>query len=585
MNGWTGRVLEINLSNESSRIIEPGSAVYEKFIGGRGLCGHYLRPAASLDPESPDMPLLIFTGPLNDTPSPTHGRAHIMSRSPLTGAVGDTSVGGRLAVEIKRAGYDGIIIRGKATAPRGIMIADEKIEFRDASDIWKGFTGDVTALMPEGGSTAVIGPAAVNGVRFANICVDGHFFSGRCGLGITMASKNLKYIHVAGSGKTEVHDRESAIAAREDILRMVSASPALMGEFGISRYGTGALYDLINARNMMPTDNFRATSFAGSKELNAPAYSKLQPSVKGGCAGCHIQCKHLYTADRIPKPEYETMAHFTALVGNTDIEAVIEANSLCNSYGMDTISAASAVACGIEITGERPGPAGLVNLIRDIGEARGAGIALAEGSAAYSRTAGMPGSAIHVKGLELPAYDPRGSYGMAMAYALSTRGGCHLRAYPIASEILRKPAATDRFSFEGKARIIKLSEDLNAVIDSLIACKFVFFAAGLEEFSRVLTAVTGSRYSGHDLMLAGERIFYNERIMNAVNGFTSAHDTLPDRFFNEAGSLVDGRQPEPISRENFDAAVQRYYRLRGLSAEGMPQKNKSIALGLEWNGL
>jgi len=187
-----------------------------------------------------------------------------------------------------------------------------------------------------------------------------------------------------------------------------------------------------------------------------------------------------------------------------------------------------------------------------------------------------------VKGLELPAYDPRGAYGMALAYATSTRGGCHLRAYPISHEILRKPVATDRFSFSGKARIIKLAEDANAVIDSLTACKFIFFGASLEEYSRVFRAVTGVEMYGSDLMTAGERIYYNERVMNFMNGFSSSDDDLPERFFNTQGTSGDGITIPPLDRAEFLETRNKYYKIRGLSPDGAPSKDKCEEMGIEW---
>jgi aldehyde:ferredoxin oxidoreductase len=187
-----------------------------------------------------------------------------------------------------------------------------------------------------------------------------------------------------------------------------------------------------------------------------------------------------------------------------------------------------------------------------------------------------------VKKMELPGYDPRGAYGMALAYALSTRGGCHLRAYPISHEILRKPVATDRFTFDGKARLIKTAEDLNAVVDSLTACKFLFFAASLEEYAKVYTAVTGLATSAEDLFSAGERIYFQERLMNAANGFTQTDDDLPKRFFND-DSLRGGQVVLPaLNRNDFYAARTKYYRIRGLDEEGLPLEEKAKQLELTW---
>ena len=187
-----------------------------------------------------------------------------------------------------------------------------------------------------------------------------------------------------------------------------------------------------------------------------------------------------------------------------------------------------------------------------------------------------------VKGLELPAYDPRGAYGMALGYATSTRGGCHLRAYPISHEILRKPVATDRFSFSGKARIVKIAEDMNAAVDSLIACKFLFFAATLEEYARALAAVTGEPCTAQDLLTVGERINYQERLLNAAYGFTAQDDDLPARFFAEPGSGNATLSVPPVPRQDFLAARAAYYRIRGLTEDGLPTRERAEKLGLEW---
>jgi len=186
-----------------------------------------------------------------------------------------------------------------------------------------------------------------------------------------------------------------------------------------------------------------------------------------------------------------------------------------------------------------------------------------------------------VKGLELPAYDPRGAYGMSLAYALSTRGGCHLRAYPVSHEILRKPVATNRFTYSGKARIIKIAEDQNAVVDSLTACKFIFFAAGLEEYAKAYSAVTGVESTAQDLLKTGERIYYHERIMNSLNGFTAEDDDLPRRFFKESGTGGNAIRINPLDRHAFLNARSKYYRIRGLDDHGHPAAEKIRELGLE----
>ncbi|MBN2078371.1 MAG: aldehyde ferredoxin oxidoreductase family protein [Spirochaetes bacterium] len=580
MNGWTGTLLAIDLDDGSHRVIEPPAKLYETYLGGRCFAGHFLRPCAREPWDSPGMPLLFFTGPLTDTSAPSSARSCVMTRSPLTGTVGDASVGGDIGIHLKRAGWDGLVITGRRVRLSGIEILDREVRIRDASHLAGAPISRCMKDLPEGGSLAIIGPAAENGVRFAGIAVDGHFFAGRGGAGLVMAAKNLKYIRVAGTGRTGVRDPDELTRAGEEIHRLAAASPILKGELGISEFGTGALYDLMHSRRMMPTENFRKTLFPGAPAMNAWHYRERYATSKTGCRGCRILCKKKGRDGRA-MPEFETMSHFSALVGNRDIDAVVEANRLCNDLGMDTISTAATLACYFEITGETPSPAALLDLVEDIGLSRGEGSALKEGSRRYGAAHGREDLSMSVKGLELAAYDPRGAYGMALAYAVSTRGACHLRAYPIAHEILRKPVATDRFSFSGKARIIKISEDTNAAADSLTACRFLFLAASLEEYARAAAAVTGVPFTAQDLMRIGERASCQERIINAANGFTAADDVLPERFFTEAGSGGEGIEIPPLDREEFHAALAAYYRVRGLDEKGMPTEETIRGLGLE----
>lgn len=586
-NGWTGKILRIDLTRRAIDIVRPSVEVYRKFIGGKGLAGLFLRPRVTLPWDHPDMPLLLFTGPLVGTAAPTSGRSTVMSRSPLTGAVADTSVGGRLGFELKRAGWDGIIITGKSPAPCGIEIENDTVRITDATPYWGKGTDAVFRSFADGkGSIAAIGPAAENGVAFSSLIVDRHHAAGRCGIGLCLAAKQLKYLTIHGTGKIMVHDREELRAAREEILRLTAASPILMGRQGFSCFGTGSIYDLMDSRRMMPTDNFRKTHFDRAGELNAHAYKESYDPAKHGCMGCHIRCKKIARRGAMhggSMPEFETMSHFTALIGNTDMNLVMQANRLCNQYGMDTISAAATLACYREMSGMKDLSGKLLDLLEQIGGGTSElGRELGRGSARFAAARNQREKSMSVKGLELPAYDPRGAYGMSLAYALSTRGGCHLRAYPVSHEILRKPVATDRFTFSGKARIIKIAEDQNAVVDSLTACKFIFFAAGLEEYAKAYTAATGVPTSAQELLKAGERIYYHERIMNSLNGFTATDDDLPRRFFTEAGTSGNSIAIKPLDRSDFLAARARYYRIRGLDENGLPTKEKSRELGLEW---
>ena len=586
--GWTGNILHIDLGTREIRVEHPHRDLYTRFLGGKGLAGHYLLPHARLDWDDPAMPVCLFTGPLNATIAPTSGRIHLASKSPLTGFMGDASAGGKLATQLKRAGWDGLVITGKSDTPVGIHIHDDQVTLKDAAPLWGKDTEALhRQLTPGKAALAAIGPAGENGCRFASITVDRHHSAGRTGLGLSLGTKKLKYIIAQGSQKTAVHDSAGLKAAREDILRLTAASPALMGQYGFTCLGTGAVFDLMDNRRMMPTDNFKATWFADAGQFNAHAYTRQFQPKKYGCKGCHILCKKIETrtGSHQALPEFETMSHFTALIGSRDLELVVEANSLCNRLGMDTISAASTLACHRELTGKDYTPDQVLSLLWDMAHDQGEGRSLKRGSRAHARAQGAPDTSMSVKGLELPAYDPRGAYGMALGYAVSTRGGCHLRAYPISHEVFRKPVATDRFSFSGKARIIKLAEDLNAAVDSLIACKFTFFAAGLEEYAKAFTAVTGVETTAQDLMAAGERIYYQDRLFNGAQTVAENPDDLPPRFFTQAGSSGNALEIPPIDREAFLNTRERYYRVRGLDAQGMPLKEKALALELPWNSL
>lgn len=586
--GWTGQILHIDLDTSAIETIRPDEEIYRKYIGGKGLAGYYLRPKVALAWNHPHMPLLIFTGPLVGTAAPTSGRSTVMSRSPLTGAVADTSVGGRLGFQLKRAGWDGIIITGQSDEPCGIEIEDDDIQIVPAKEFWGHDTTTVFESKNSGGhSVASIGQAAENGVRFAALMVDKHHAAGRTGIGLCFATKKIKYLSVKGSGKVKVFNKTKLNTAREEILRLTAASPILMGQHGLSCFGTGSLYDLMDSRRMMPTDNFQKTHFNKSAQLNAHAYKNKYDPGKHGCMGCHIRCKKIGRTEQhvgSSMPEFETMSHFTALIGNTDMDLVMQANTMCNHYGMDTISAAATLACYREIAGIDDLSGSLLQLLEEIGRGTSSlGRALGKGSLYYAASKGRETASMSVKGLELPAYDPRGAYGMSLAYALATRGGCHLRAYPVSHEILRKPVATNRFSFSGKARIIKIAEDQNAIIDSLTACKFIFLGAGLEEYAGAFSAVTGITKSAQDLLKTGERIYYHERIMNEINGFSEKDDDLPGRFFNEAGTSGNNIKISPLNRQDFIEARSRYYNIRGLDEKGKTIKEKAEELGLAWS--
>jgi aldehyde:ferredoxin oxidoreductase len=567
MNGWTGRMLSVDLSTGIITTDEIPRELLYNYLGGRGLGVRFMRDSYRLDPFDPAMPLIFAVGPLCGTSAPTAARLSVVSRSPLTGTIYDCSAGGRFAWRLKAAGYDLLMIVGESPRPVTLIISESGAELASADHLWGKTVPETVATLERGGSVAAIGPAGENGVLFANIMMGEGNSVGRGGLGAVMGRKWLKAVVVNGSRKTDIAGPERFETARADVMRLFRASPVIFGELGLAEYGTPALVDLMKQRRMAPTENFRRTWFAESDRYSGPALRKAYASVKDGCYGCPIQCKKS-TPEGEHLPEYETVSHFGALNGITDLHAIVEANTLCNELGLDTVSAAATIAAWGEARGRFPEAGELAEILRSIALRRGDGDLLALGSRRVAETMGRPELSMSVKSLELPAYDPRGAYGMALAYCTSNRGGCHLSAYPISHEILRKPVATDRFSFSGKARIIAIAEDTNAAVDSLVACKFSFFGATLEEYAELLSAATGMEYPPQRLHEIGNRIYLTERFYNCANGFDSTNDQLPERFFTEEGSSGDGIEIPPLDRERFAEELQKYYRIRGLTPKG-----------------
>jgi aldehyde:ferredoxin oxidoreductase len=567
MHGWTGKMLHVDLTGGECRREDIPVKLLHAYLGGRGLGVRLMRDYFRLDPFDPQMPLIFAVGPLCGTTSPTSARLAAVSRSPLTGTIYDCSAGGRFAWRLKASGVDVLFITGKSPQPVFLAIGDERVELHPADELWGKGIGETVSSLEGRGSVAAIGPAGENGVLFANIMMGEGNSIGRGGLGAVMGAKNLKAVTVNGTGVTEIADRERFEAARGDVMRLFRASPVIFGELGIAEYGTPALVDLMAQRRMAPTENFSSTFFADSGNYSGPAIRKEYGAKKDGCYGCPIQCKKS-SKEGEALPEYETVNHFGALNGISDLHSIVKANTLCNELGMDTISAAATLSAFGEGRGRFPRAEEVSGLLADTAYRRGEGELLSLGSRRVAERMGKPELSMSVKSLELPAYDPRGAYGMALAYVTSNRGGCHLRAYPISHEILRKPVPTDRFSFSGKARIIKIAEDVNAAVDSLVACKFAFFGATLEEYGELISAVTGVDYTPESLKAIGERIYLTERFYNCANGFTVLDDTLPERFFCEPGTAGEGIEVPPIERARFQEELQKYYRIRGLAPDG-----------------
>ncbi len=570
--GWKHRLLKIDLSESRIDTFVPEESLLNDYLGGRGLGAKLLYDAGRVEALSPENLLVFAAGPLTGTTTPASGRVSLSTKSPLTGTIFDSNCGGSFGPELKKAGYDAIIIAGKSPEPVFIEIEDDRVELKSAETLWGKNVKATTGILKGKGSVACIGRAGEKLVPLASIISDGVHAFGRGGVGAVMGSKNLKAIVVKGTGRVEIYDKSEFSKQKKAINRLLVACPTISK--GLSVFGTPFLVKITSWMKVLPVSNFRrAEPDFDVTTFFAKAIAEKYSPRKKACYSCSIACKR---EDKEGKelPEYETIGLMGANIQNPDYEAVVEANRLCNDYGLDTISVAGVLGCYSEMRDKAISHSELINLTRKIGEREEFGERLGRGAKAFAESEGHPEKAIQVKGLSLPSYDPRGVKGLGFSYATSNRGGCHTRAYLVAPEILRKPKAIDPYTLAGKAGHTKVFQDRFAAVDSLVVCKFAFFGAGEEEYANILSAVTGVDYTSEDLMLVGERIWNVERLYNVREGFSKEDDILPDRFFKEK---VNGRV---IEKEEFLNTLDEYYRMRGWDENGVPTEGKLKRLGV-----
>jgi aldehyde:ferredoxin oxidoreductase len=567
MYGWTGKILKVDLTDGKIWHEPLDSELLAAYLGGRGLGVRLIRNHFQLDAFDPQIPLIFAVGPLCGTSAPASSRMSVVSRSPLTGTIFDSSAGGNFPQSIKASGFDALYITGKSREPVVLKITPDHQEIREAGTLWGKAVGETVSALSGYGSVAAIGPAGENRVRFADIIMDGIRAAARGGLGAVMGSKGLKAVVIGGDMEVAVADGDRLKSARNNVERLFHASPSIFGDSGIISLGTPAFVDLMANKRMTPTENFRKTFFPYAGNYSGSAIRKAYGIVGESCSDCPLACKKM-TTEGMVLPEYDAVSHFGALNGNLDLDTIMKANALCNNLGMDAISVAATLATLGEYRGSFLSRLELLAFLFDIAHRRGAGDMLAEGSRRAAETFGRPELSMSVKSLELPAYDPRGLYGTAMAYCTSNRGGCHLNAFPISNEILLQRVRTDRFSFTGKARINVDAEDTYAVSDSLAVCRFAFLGATLEEYVEIFNATTGLESTAGELSKIGASIHLTERFYNVVNGFDRREDQLPERFYCEPGTGDGGMEIPPIDRNGFDEELQNYYRIRGLTSQG-----------------
>ncbi|WP_333871322.1 aldehyde ferredoxin oxidoreductase family protein [Desulforamulus putei] len=600
--GYAGKLLYVNLSNGNYEVKELAPEQAKKYLGGKGLAASILydRLQPGQDPLGPENLLVFATGPLTGTLAPTSSRMIVATKSPLTGLWLDSNAGGFLGRELKFAGYDALIIEGKSLEPVYILIEDDRVELRPANNLWGKDTFETHQTLKElhgpDYRVAAIGQAGERMDKLAAIISEARAF-GRGGAGAVMGSKNLKAIVVRGTRGINIADYQKFVDYVKEAFNEVAIHPDTGG--GRNHYGTSVIYSFINEAGVHPVENFRKGKFTGTDTINEEVLRSKYYKKDKACSSCPIACSKLAKVDEgkyqgkfTEGPEYEDVWSFGAQCGNTDLGAVIYAEYLCDAYGLDATSVGNVVGFAMEcfeqgaLTEEEIGyplrfgdTEAMIKTVEAICQGQGIGKLLAQGVRYASEQIGKGSEkwAMHVKGMELPAYDPRGAFGMGLAYATSDRGGCHLRSWPIAQEVLAANRM-DPFSVEFKAEFIKSEQDLIAVIDSLGLCLFATFALSLKQIVGMLSALTGIQEfnSGEKLMVIGERIYNLTRLFNLREGMAPASDTLPERLLTE--QLAEG--PAAGQVVPLDIMLKEYYTIRHWDEAGRPLPAKLEELGL-----
>jgi len=599
MNGWIGTLLRVNLTSGEIKKESLNTADASAFVGARGLgtkifCNEV---DPKVDPLGPENKLIFMTGPLTGTFAACAGRYNVVAKAPLTGTIGAANSGGHFGPELKFAGYDGIVFEGASKKPVYLYISDDKVELRDAAHLWGKTVYETTDIINEQVSAeakvACIGPAGENQVLFATVMNEKSRAAGRGGMGAVMGSKKLKAVAVRGTGSVTVAKKDEFMAAATDARAKLKAHP--VAGVGLPAYGTNVLVNIINAAGALPTRNWRdGGEFAEADDIGGETLAKKYLVRNKGCFGCCIGCGR---QTRVPDgpfksagegPEYEAAWAYGASCGVNDLAAICKASFLCNEYGMDPITLGATIACAMELA-ERGalnakeigrklafGDAeAIVALTEQVGRFEGFGKELAKGSFRMAEKYGAPELSMSVKKQEMPAYDSRAAQGMGLEYATSNRGGCHVRGYMTSPELLGVPVKMDPLVTEGKAGMLKIFQDLTALIDSLGSCLFTTFGNGLAELAAQYRAAVGSDETDEEILFKGERVWNIEKQFNIAAGVEK--DSLPPRLLREA--LPSGAGKGKITE--LQVMLDEYYSVRGWDAEGVPTTEKLGALGLK----
>ncbi|MFQ5826868.1 MAG: aldehyde ferredoxin oxidoreductase family protein [Dehalococcoidia bacterium] len=618
----SGRVAYIDLTTGTSRQEPIPEQMRRLYLGGRGLDMYLLYNCIEpgLDPLSPGSVLLVSGGLLSGTPAPGSGRGHMGGKSPLTGLIGSSNVGGFFAPELRFAGLDHLVIQGKAAEPTYLWINNGRIEFRDASHLWgldaietqKRLKGE---LGPEV-QIACIGQAGENLVKYACVRHGYKSSAGRTGMGAVMGSKNLKAIAVRGSRGIEVKHPAQALDYYRELNSKITRTKAAAA---MSRLGTLMIYSATNALGALRTRNHQLNQFIGGEGMDAENMDRYSLGMSA-CLGCAVHCRHRYRVPEGPDagscaegPEHAGQGSLGSICGVGRIEDLMVSNHLCNKYGLDLMHSGNMIGWAMELYEkgiiDRRTTGGLalewgdndviLELLRQIVYREGFGEVLADGFEPAIRQIGEESRyyAMHVKGMCLSADDDRPLPSFGFGLATSTRGADHLRSRPgidmqhLPQEVLLKvygfPVSSDFTSYEGKAKMVWYHELLYAIVDSLGVCKFqtAFLSPSnprFEEYSRMLNYITGMDIPASELMEIGERVYTLERMFNNREGASRKDDYLPKRLYSEptplGTALTRGRR---LDRELHDQMLDEYYEQHGWDREGVPIPETLSRLGLD----
>ncbi len=597
MDFYTGKVLRVDLSTGSAAV-EPLNVDWAaRYMGGKGLLLRYMWEYVppKVDPWAPENPVFLVTGPFAGTSVSTASRLVVGAKSPTTGILDDSYVGGSFAPEMKFAGYDLIIITGKASEPTVLWIKDGKVEFLPAEGKYWGLkTSAIEAALradldPDA-KVLSIGPAGEKLLPWACLSTDQYHKAGRGGHGALFGSKNLKAVAIRGTGSVYVGDARAFLA---DMVRIHQEHVLTDFNLWANEEGTPILVDPVNGAGALPTRNWSQGSFDGVGGINSEAFQKVKVANRA-CYQCAIGCRQVHEAGGVKSegPEYETIALCGANCGVGDLEALMRFNHECDEWGLDTISSGSVVGLAMDMTergvadfglrfGEADGYLGAPELIS---KREGIGADLALGARALAAKYGVPELAMEAKNLELPGYDPRGAFGMSVSYATSDRGGCHMRAYPVADEVIEGTRPSD--SLEGKAeQIINGNVDNGFIGQNFSSIKFSgiycdFWAVNPDQLCQMFKHVWKREFTEDEIMLMGERIWNLGRLFNLREGVEP--DILPRKLYAPESAFAEGPSAgKAIGRQALDAAIQEYYRLRGWDEGGTPTEAKLAEVGVD----